>query len=64
MATLDLLHRRRDIDYPTIALLCLAGYVVFALVRRTWTAFFGPLARIPGPKLNAFTSLPHLVAMW
>lgn len=39
-------------------------YVSYHLTNRFYAAFFGPLARFPGPRLNAFSILPWTVTTW
>lgn len=37
-------------------------YSTYSLLARIYSVYFGPLSKIPGPKLRAFTRIPDVIA--
>jgi hypothetical protein len=46
-----------------LALISAAIYVVYSTALSLYNVFYGPLSKIPGPKLRAFSKLPSIVTL-
>lgn len=50
-----------SIDPWSVGLISIAIYIIYSFTSSIYDVYFGPLSRIPGPKLRAFSKFPSII---